>query len=310
MNAFVAVTDTDWFDSLRRLGSLDEVNFWQPSAGGGFRALAVGEPFLFKLHSPDDYIVGGGFFSYWTRLPVGLAWDTFGNKNGASSLVEMRERIERYRRTRSNPLEDYEIGCILLAAPFFLRRRDWLRVPGWHSNIVRGRGYDLTTEPGRTLWRDIEDRLKVRGADHEKVGDHVAEAPQRYGDPLVVRPRLGQGTFRVIVTDAYGRRCAVTSERVLPVLTAAHIRPFADGGEHRVDNGLLLRSDFHALFDRGYITVTLEYNLLVSRRLRADFDNGQDYLEWHGRAIRLPERSEYLPNRDFLAWHNESRFRG
>ena len=44
-----------------------------------------------------------------------------------------------------------------------------------------------------------------------------------YGDPVLVRPRLGQGTFRVLVTDNYRRRCAVTGEKALPVLDAAHI---------------------------------------------------------------------------------------
>lgn len=309
MNAFVAVTDNDWFDSLSQLGSPDEVNFWQPSPGGGFHALAVGEPLLFKLHSPHDYVVGGGFFSHWTKLPVSLAWDTFGNKNGASSLTEMRTRIERYRRIKPNPHEEYEIGCILLLAPFFFARQDWLPVPDWHPNIVRGRGYDLANEPGRTLWRDIDKRLQMRGYDGERKGEIVAEAPQRYGDPVFVRPRLGQGTFRIMVTDAYNRRCAVTNEKVLPVLTAAHIRPFADGGEHRIDNGLLLRSDFHILLDRGYITVTLQHKVEVSPHLHVDFDNGREYFAWHGRSIRLPENREYTPNRDFLSWHNEHRFR-
>ena len=69
----------------------------------------------------------------------------------------------------------------------------------------------------------------------------------RYGSASMVFPRLGQGSFRVLVTDAYGRQCAATGERTLPVLQAAHIHPYAVGGPHRVDNGLLLRSDLHTL---------------------------------------------------------------
>jgi hypothetical protein len=49
---FVGITDRDWFDFLSRLNGLDEVNFWQPSGQQQFRALQIGEPFLFKLHSP------------------------------------------------------------------------------------------------------------------------------------------------------------------------------------------------------------------------------------------------------------------
>jgi len=63
MNFYVGITDRDWFEFLSGIVGLDEVNFWQPSGNVQFRSLQPGEPFLFKLHSPDDYIVGGGFFS-------------------------------------------------------------------------------------------------------------------------------------------------------------------------------------------------------------------------------------------------------
>ena len=63
MRIFVAITDSDWFSYLSKLRP-DEINFWEPSASSSFRALSPGEPLLFKLHSPNDYIVGGGFFSH------------------------------------------------------------------------------------------------------------------------------------------------------------------------------------------------------------------------------------------------------
>ena len=77
----------------------------------------------------------------------------------------------------------------------------------------------------------------------------------RYGAEYLTRARIGQGAFRVLVTDAYQRRCAISGERTLPVLQASHIRPYSDEGPHHVANGILLRSDLHTLFDRGYITV-------------------------------------------------------
>jgi putative restriction endonuclease len=86
----------------------------------------------------------------------------------------------------------------------------------------------------------------------------------------VIRPRLGQGAFRVLVTDAYQRRCAVTGERTLPVLESAHIKPYARSGPHSNNNGLLLRSDLHKLFDLGYITVTGDMRIEVSKRIKLD----------------------------------------
>lgn len=102
----------------------------------------------------------------------------------------------------------------------------------------------------------------------------VADGP-RNGQPTLVFPRLGQGSFRVLVTDAYGRRCAITSERTLPVLEAAHIRPYTLQGPHEIKNGLLLRSDLHKLFDGGYITVDPnDLSVVVSRRIREEFEKG------------------------------------
>lgn len=123
-------------------------------------------------------------------------------------------------------------------------------------------------------------------------------------------PRLGQGIFRVSVLDAYGRACAVTTEHSLPVLDAAHIRPFSSGGEHSVANGLVLRSDLHRLFDRGYVTVDEDDRLVVGRRLKDDFDNGRTYYALHGRSITLPQDVAFRPDRDALAWHRSRAFLG
>jgi hypothetical protein len=55
----VAITDRDWFEHLRHRRDLPEINFWAPS-GANFKALSEGELFLFKLHAPNNFIVGGG----------------------------------------------------------------------------------------------------------------------------------------------------------------------------------------------------------------------------------------------------------
>lgn len=97
VNIFVGVTDQDWFDRLS-LERPDEVNFWAPSGRANFRALQPGELFLFKLHAPRNFIVGGGVFSHASNVPLSLAWEAFGPKNGVASLAEMRQRIAKYRR--------------------------------------------------------------------------------------------------------------------------------------------------------------------------------------------------------------------
>jgi putative restriction endonuclease len=96
----------------------------------------------------------------------------------------------------------------------------------------------------------------------------------------------------------------------LPVLEAAHIRPYSKGGPHEIENGFLLRSDLHALFDDGYITVTTERRLEVSRRIQEEFENGKEYYALHGRELRAPGKGFVGPSELNLRWHNEAVFKG
>jgi putative restriction endonuclease len=137
----------------------------------------------------------------------------------------------------------------------------------------------------------------------------VREDSTRYGTPQLVAPRLGQGIFRVAVMDAYGRACAVTQEHSLPALEASHIQPYAKEGPHDVRNGVLLRADLHRLFDQGYVTITPEYRLEVSPRLKEDYRNGRSYYPLHGSTVSVPAAAADAPSVDFLRWHNERVYR-
>jgi putative restriction endonuclease len=307
MKIWVGVTNKDWFQYLFSI-SADEVNFWQPSGSRTFRALQAGELFLFKLHSPDNFIVGGGFFVKYSALPASLAWDAFGQKNGVPSLEELGARVRRYRREDESI--DPVIGCNILAEPFFLPQSAWIPVPTtWARNIVQGKAYDTETAEGRSLWDSVQRALSDSYSLAERALVESAPEGNRYGAEYLARGRLGQGAFRVLVTDAYERRCAVTGEKTLPVLEAAHIKPYSTNGPHRINNGLLLRSDLHKLFDAGYVTVTPDLRFEVSPRLRADWENGREYYAHHGQPLRVrPAEVANRPSREYLAWHNEKRF--
>jgi putative restriction endonuclease len=109
--------------------------------------------------------------------------------------------------------------------------------------------------------------------------------------------------------EGYQRRCAVTGEKTLPVLEAAHIRPYSDDGPHAISNGIFLRSDLHTLFDRGYITITNDYRVAVSRRIRDEFSNGHEYYAFDGKELLVTPRSATdRPSQEFLEWHRKNRF--
>ena len=146
MNFFVAVTDYDWFQLHASKSRVDEVNFWRPSPEASFKALSPGQMLLFKLHSPRNFIVGGGFFTRFIQLPLSLSWEAFGEGNGVRSLSEMRDRIAKYRRVPIEPTENPTIGCILLAEPFFFRdgfQYLWISA----STLSKERATTAKTEP-------------------------------------------------------------------------------------------------------------------------------------------------------------------
>ena len=313
MRLYVGVTDRDWFDLHASKATVDEVNFWKPS-NRPFKSLQPGEILLFKLHSPDNFIAGGGFFTRFLHLPLNLIWDTFGEANGVRSLPEMRQRIGKYRKETISPTENPTVGCIMLAEPFFWERSAWIPVPqDFKLNTVSGKGYDSASGTGRELWDAVSERLKSSTSLRLEPDTATVAAIQSdgYGTPLLVLPRLGQGIFRALLTDSYGRRCAISGERTLPVLEAAHIKPYSEVHRHDLVNGLLLRSDLHKLFDEGYISVDpRERRVLVSKRIREEFENGKDYYKLEGQLLREPTDPLARPLIENLDYHASVRFRG
>jgi putative restriction endonuclease len=309
MKMYVGITDYDWFKTLKQ-ANCDEVNFWKPGGRTNFKALAEGDIFLFKLHSPKDYIVGGGLFLKFSVLPSSLAWEAFGIANGARSLIELNNRIYKYKKTNRLSDPDPEIGCIILSMPFYFDEQDWIPVPhDWNRNIVQGKTYSTGEMTGLALYKQVQDKLGILRVGYSVVKEDTSE--NRYGKEQIIRPRIGQGAFKVLITYAYQRRCAITGERTLPVLEAAHIKPYSLDGPHEINNGMLLRKDFNTLFDRGYITVDKNLTVEVSRRIKEDFGNGKEYYAHHGsKLIILPERKEQLPDPCFLEWHNENVYLG
>jgi putative restriction endonuclease len=241
-----------------------------------------------------------------------MVWQAYGEANGARSYGEMRDRLVRIRTRfdrNTDPRQDFWIGCILVNQPIFFAERDWVRMPDdFKGPTVQGKTYDLTTGEGQRIWIEC----LARTARRRSHGDNLADAPivSGYGTPIPVRPRLGQRSFRVAVLDSYGRRCAITNEKTLPVLEAAHIRDYHDVPVHSINNGILLRADIHKLFDSGYVTVTPDYEFEVSRRIKEEFENGRDYYALQGARIRLPQNIAHRPAAESLIWHNEQRYLG
>jgi putative restriction endonuclease len=309
MKFWVGVTNPAWFRFHEQTQS-PEVNFWQPSA----RSARAGDPggmfFLFKLKAPYNAIVGGGRWVSTQTFPLGVAWELFGQANGATTPTS----FARLLTGAADPVAlRREITCQILTDVFYLPQHAWVKQPAsFAANIVVGKTYDDAQAEGLELLR------AVLGAVPRDGPELVVDGEQRkWGEPILTRPRLHQGGFRAQLFDAYGRRCALTGENTLPALDAAHIVPFANAsGTHEVSNGLLLRADFHRLFDNGLVTVEptasaddAAYRIRVSPRISELWFNGKAYYRLDGQPLAtVPERAEWRPDPDKLRWHNREVF--
>lgn len=307
MRGFVAPTDYGWYQFLRVRPELREVNFWRPSQNR-FGAILPGELFFFKLKAPYNAIGGFGLFTRQTVKPIWEVWDIFGAANGTSDIPALLNRLGPLTGGgAAAPTVDTWIGCLAVNEPVFFPPDEWVQVPAdWQPQIVSGKTYDLTVGEGKLLY----ERCMTKATELAATDGSSVDLTDRYGPGQLVNPRLGQASFRLAVMDAYEQRCAITGERSLPVVEAAHIRPYSAGGAHEVTNGLPMRRDVHRLFDLGYVSVRPDYTLAVSKALKEQYHNGKVYYELEGRSVRDPIELKYRAEGSALEWHYDSVFRG
>jgi putative restriction endonuclease len=47
-----------------------------------------------------------------------------------------------------------------------------------------------------------------------------------------------------------------------------------------------------------------DLRVMISNRIREEFENGRDYYHLHGRAVRVPRETDCVPSREYLSFHN------
>ncbi len=302
MNMYVGITDVNWYESLKDK-KFKEICFIKPAGNINFRALKRDELFLFKLHSPQNFIVGGGYFLCYSNVPSFMLWDIFNDRTGALNEQELNERLKGSSGEENRDFSELNTGCIVLADPFFFKEEQWIPIPeDWNSNIGHGKVYNIYKGIGRELYAKLQQNLSEEALpkEQEHTGVFVASGPQH---------ALGEGAFQLMVMEAYKRSCAITGYRVLPALETAYIKPLSKGGTKTLDNGILLRRDLRPLFDLGYITISEDYTILISSKLKEHFASGSAYLKYHEKSLKaMPERFFELPNKENLKWHRENVF--
>lgn len=164
---------------------------------------------------------------------------------------------------------------------------------------------DEADNPGgnvtKEAYEDLLDALHS-AADEEALLERKVSRPGTPPTEFVqrsIRLRRGQAAFREILLEVYAGACVVTRSSARPVLEAAHIIPFSEGGETHPSNGLLLRADIHTLFDLRLVSIdTRTWTVLVDESLRET-----EYWDAHGSAVARPRHEWAAPDRRALDEH-------
>ena len=142
---------------------------------------------------------------------------------------------------------------------------------------------------------------------HNDLVDEGVFSPVSVSDAreIIIRAivqRRGQHTFREKLLLAYGFACCVTEEPAVQVLEAAHIIPYQGEATNHIQNGLLLRSDIHTLFDLRLLSIEpANYTVVTAPVLKST-----SYANYAGSRIRVPETLEQRPSSEALRIHRES----
>ena len=124
----------------------------------------------------------------------------------------------------------------------------------------------------------------------------------------LVKTRINQSFFRQTVLSSYSRKCCLTEINIPELLVASHIIPWSKDEKNRLNpqNGLCLNNLHDKAFDRGLISFDNDYKLILSSKIKKQ--KSKYFLDLEGKQLILPKK--FLPNIEFLKYHNREIFQG
>lgn len=160
-------------------------------------------------------------------------------------------------------------------------------------------------------WDELayESKKLIAKYNGKQILDNYKDIPNGYEKETLIKQRVHQQFFRQAVLASYNGACCITGLSNPELLVASHIKPWKDStSNEKTDpkNGLCLNSLYDKAFDRGFITISDKYEIIVSNKIR-DICNGESVDKFFnvlkGHKINLPEK--FLPQKEYLQYHND-----
>lgn len=127
----------------------------------------------------------------------------------------------------------------------------------------------------------------------------------------LVKVRVNQSFFRKTILASYNDTCCITGIKERDFLIAGHIKPWGIDEENRLNprNGIAINALHDKAFEAGYLTITPDFKIKISPLLlKQKIDSINEYFtKYENQDIILPSR--FLPDVEFLKYHNQERFK-
>jgi putative restriction endonuclease len=147
----------------------------------------------------------------------------------------------------------------------------------------------------------------------EKVAEiNLEDIPLGKEREAIIKQRVNQSFFRSTILSSYNLKCCITGLSIPDFLVASHIIPWSKDEKNRLNphNGLCLNSIHDKAFDKGFITITSEYKVKVSKFFN-DYKKenavAELFLKYENQPIILPDK--FTPSKDFLEYHHKNIFK-
>lgn len=246
----------------------------------------------------------------WTREETMMAFNLY-SKMPYGKIHDYHPDIVNLAAMLNRPAASVSMKMCNLATldPAHKDRIKGLRI----AKVEREVWAEFHANPGAFM-RETEGLLRVRqGAEAEgfDLEPDIADLPQGEVRRRLVNTRAHQGLFRKMVLSAYDNRCCMTGIAAAELLNASHIVPWRENPNERTNprNGLCLNALHDRAFDRGLISVSPDFVVHISAKLRdmaESSDKARFITETEGKPITLPTR--FTPDKDFLTHHYRNIF--
>lgn len=163
--------------------------------------------------------------------------------------------------------------------------------------------------------KELEDILQINQNFQNYNEDlEYSSTVEKFPKFILRKSLVRKAVFRKAVVHTYNYKCVFCRLKVTRMLNqsivdGAHIKPFSQFYDDKINNGISLCKNHHWAFDLGWFSIDDEYRILVANDLREESPNAKPMQDFRNDQIILPNSEKHFPSLEALQWHRTNVFK-